>query len=392
MTCDVYICDMQRCTQLLIRYPLKKYYGWYLMFCVILIHLLSALGLKQFVFSIYSNILYPLLRNGYDNTIGALSFPSLYLALFVLLYLLFRLFLLYKKERITFSPIMALHNTWTRLLNFTAFSFAMFYILWGFNYYRPDIAELYNWQNQTISVEWLAKELHEVENNAIQQRNLSGISESASIPKWKADQLCDEIRSAQQQVLQYFGNSAPGSVQVRLLKPKGCLMIFSTAGIYIPFVMEGHIDAGLHPIQWPFTMAHEMAHGYGYTDEGVCNFIGLLTCLYSNHPYIRYSGLISYWKYLHFYTQNMEPLLAEELYAHLNTSMKQDIEEMRQYSEKYPDILPQVRDAIYDSYLKLHGVDDGMDSYNDIVEYMMMFKNANDITTTKDIEALLRKK
>ena len=41
-------------------------------------------------------------------------------------------------------------------------------------------------------------------------------------------------------------------------------------------------------------MAHEMAHGYGITDEGEASFFAYLACLRSKNPMIRYSGEFNY--------------------------------------------------------------------------------------------------
>ncbi|MCB0582976.1 MAG: DUF3810 family protein, partial [Phaeodactylibacter sp.] len=69
-------------------------------------------------------------------------------------------------------------------------------------------------------------------------------------------------------------------------------------GLYFPFTGEGHIDAGLHPLQKPYVMAHELAHGYGFGDEGTCNFLGYLACIGSDDPVIAYIGHLNYWRTL----------------------------------------------------------------------------------------------
>ena len=43
------------------------------------------------------------------------------------------------------------------------------------------------------------------------------------------------------------------------------------------------------------------------------------------------------------------------------------LELIRENDKKYPDILPKVRDAIYSNYLKHHGVEGGLRSYNYVV-------------------------
>jgi len=45
--------------------------------------------------------------------------------------------------------------------------------------------------------------------------------------------------------------------------------------------------------------------------------------------------------------------------------------------DKYPDILPKVRDAVYDTYLKSHGVKGGMSSYSTVVKLMLQWKKSD---------------
>jgi hypothetical protein len=40
---------------------------------------------------------------------------------------------------------------------------------------------------------------------------------------------------------------------------------------------------------------------------------------------------------------------------------------IRQNDKKYPDLMPRIRDAVYSSYLKRHGVKGGLRSYNYVV-------------------------
>ena len=44
--------------------------------------------------------------------------------------------------------------------------------------------------------------------------------------------------------------------------------------------------------------------------------------------------------------------------------IKNDLPAIREEMNKYPDILPAVRDAAYNSYLKAQGIDDGIKNYD----------------------------
>src|SRR5690606_10755435 len=155
-----------------------------------------------------------------------------------------------------------------------------------------------------------------------------------------------------------------GRVRVRQPWPKGILMRWSTAGIYIPQVAEGHIDRGLAAVQKPFTMAHEMAHGYGVTDEGACNFIAWLACRQSPDPAIRYSGALLYWRYV---ASEMPREAVDQALQKLPPVVERSLRVIRDNNRRYPDILPRLRDLIYGTYLRGHGVQGGLRSYHYVV-------------------------
>lgn len=187
--------------------------------------------------------------------------------------------------------------------------------------------------------------------------------------------LENQIRNLEYKLLLTLNLSAPGRVRVRVLKPKGTLLIFSTAGIYIPFAMEGHIDAGLHPIVWPFTLAHEMAHGYGITDEGDCNFIAMLTCIQSTDPLFKYSAILEYWRYLYRRVEGCDAQIAFDIKEQLDCRVITDLDNIRQYADTYSDLFPNFSNTLYDSYLKLHGIEDGMNNYSDFIQLILNYRS-----------------
>ena len=120
---------------------------------------------------------------------------------------------------------------------------------------------------------------------------------------------------------------------------------------------------------WPFTMSHEMGHGYGFTDEGTCNFLGWLACTSHEDPFIQYSGWIGYYRYLLTNTRRaITPQHYNTLYDSIDDVIKEDLTEIRKYALRYPDIMPAVRDVVYDNYLKSHGVKGGLINYSKIIK------------------------
>jgi hypothetical protein len=151
-------------------------------------------------------------------------------------------------------------------------------------------------------------------------------------------------------------------------------MRWNTAGIYVPFSGEGHVDAGMLPVQIPFTLAHEMAHGYGVTDEGDCNFIAYLACRSSDDLQIRFAGVLSYWRYVASEYRFVFPDEYKTAFEELPDLVKQILLEIRANDARYPDLLPRFRNTVYDTYLKSQGVHDGLHSYSRVVQLVWAFE------------------
>jgi len=350
------------------------YIGLLLGLLTVIVHILSQLICTNCFFGFYEKIIYPSIRVLYDYTVGYLPFPFVYLVFCFLIFLLYKSFQRFLRSEQT--RLHKLKNLGLGFMNFIGWVVFLFYFTWGFNYYQPSIENQLGLPEITIDSADVVTELAEITLLLNEARDILSADTSRLEMNLNWVNLETEIRDKQEEMISTWGKPTKGRVRIRALKPKGLLLRFSTAGIYIPFAFEGHVDPGMNEIQWPFTMAHEMAHGYGYTDEGACNFIGLLTCMRSEVPEIRYSGLMGYWRYLFFDMRNRYPDVAKQTYDTLNVGVKNDLKAIRADLNRYPDIMPVVRDKIYDSYLKSHGVRSGLQSYNEITMQVLRWKKS----------------
>jgi hypothetical protein len=346
--------------------------SWSLPAITLSVVVLSYCGfLKGFFADVfYFRYLFQGWRFVYDYTFGLLPFGTVYLLFFSLFFIFYFTFAKPIKDK-----------KWKKLgsnsINFFCIIYLLFYFLWGFNYQQKGLATKLDLTEIQMTKEDLIAELNNIHKIALSTRNKI-ILTNDSIRESNIPLILENlIRTSQKEILRSWSLPNIGRVRVRKLLPKGVLLRISTAGVYIPFVSEGHIDKGLHPVQWPFTMAHEMAHGYGITDEGECNFVAFVTCINSSNAIIRYSGLLGYYRYL---LSNYRLYFREEyaaFYQTIDPAIIKDMVSINNELEKYPDILPDVRDKIYDSYLKSHGVKDGLHSYSTIIQLVQMWKEAN---------------
>jgi len=318
--------------------------------------------------SIYGEGIYPAVRAFFSITTGWLPFPTLSLVGILAIILFYRT---------AFIPLR--RNTWTwgsllaAILSTAGAIVFLFYTLWGFNYGRESIASRMSIDAAPLDSAALTPEF---------------VMATIDLVTWTATHE-DEIRmkissidphleksliSGLLPVLQEAGFPTSKTPRGRLIRPKGILLRFSTAGIYIPYTGEGHVDAGMLPVQIPFTMSHELAHGYGVTDEGECNFLAYLACSRSDDPIIRYSALMGYWRYVAFDYRRHFREEYNTAYEKLPNLVKETMDAIHENNKKYPDIMPHVRNAVYDSYLRSNGISEGLVSYNRVVRMQYAYR------------------
>lgn len=315
----------------------------------------------------FQEVWFPFIRTIFDNTWGRLDIPFVY-ALFVLMITsLFWYFYRKKnKDKVSTTYVHKLKN----LAIWTLSVLSLFFWLWGFHYYQKDMMDRVELEEKTLDSLYLANETEKVVHLLNEYRkNLKTDSLNVFSDRDFLD-VEKSIRPKVEDVVSQFDWKVYGRVRVRNVKPKGILLRFSTAGIYFPYVFEGHVDAGLHPLQKPFTLAHEMAHGYGVTDEGDCNLVALLVTLQSDNAEVQYSGLLTYFRYLY----NDDRFKNHEIIDFLNDEVKSDLQKIRENSKKYPDLFPFFRDYIYDWYLKILGVEQGLKSYFSLIDHFYQLK------------------
>jgi Protein of unknown function (DUF3810) len=315
----------------------------------------------------YSNGLFRAIRWTLDHTFALLPVPSMYVFWFgVVLFWVLQI----RYRPVFHHRIRALQHWFRSLLQFSAFFLIAFYVLWGWNYQRVPLTEHLQLRVETLDSTTMVQEF-KIETSAVLRlrqaisgSDTSALNDIALVPA----NAQDSVRQSLQQWLLQHGYSAEGQVRVRQLQPAGVLLVWNTAGIYWPFVGEGNIDAGLHPLSQLPVMAHEMAHGYGFGDEGVCSFIAYIALYQHPNKYINYSNRLTHWKTVTAEAYRVAPQLIDSLYRlPALAGVRADATAIRRQHDSYGEWFPQWRFQVYDSYLKAQGVKGGMRSYNEVV-------------------------
>lgn len=337
-----------------------------------------ALGYTpEIIESYYSRGLFIGIRAVFDHTIGLLPIPFLYVLLLgAFCFISYRIF---RKKVKGLSFTHRLLNFLFSLLAVLSALVFFFLVLWGFNYARIPVEQQMGINPTPLSKKELTQEF--LESTTALQNAYHQIKDKDEtyFKSYIFDQSFEQkIRAEVSRTFQELDYPIYPNVRARLLYPKGSLLRISTAGFYLPFTGECHIDPGLHPLQIPAVMAHEFAHGYGIGDEGSCNFFAYLACSASNDPIIKYAGLLSYWRSVASQYRSIAPEEYKLARAKLPQGIINHLRQIRTEMDKYPDLFPAVRDATYNAYLKTQGVEEGLRSYSRVVLLVQAYRTTMD--------------
>lgn len=154
-------------------------------------------------------------------------------------------------------------------------------------------------------------------------------------------------------------------------------------GYYFPFSMEANYNDVMYIMNKPASMCHELAHLRGYIYEDEANFISFLACVGSEDPFFVYSGYLSVLNYLDndFYRAVGRDNEAYFAQARILNQVREDNvyvtdEEWERINGKAlidTEVVDQVSDAFVDTTLKVNGVQDGIISYNRVVELLLQY-------------------
>jgi len=270
----------------------------------------------------------------------------------------------------------------TRLLHaglgFTAFVSAVifaFMFLWGFNYGRVSMEDQLGIDPQPLNKEeiWTALQA-ETEEVVALRAQIPSATAAALARSQLPPGLEKKLRQSLKTWLHENGFPAWSNARAHKIYPKGIFMRFSSSGLYFPFTGQGQVDAGLHPLQWPYVMTHEMGHAYGFGDEGTCNFLAYVACAASDDPVIAYMGRLAYWRTLATSYLRYEREAYQAFRADLPEGMQADLDAINDNLRAYPDIMPKVRYAAYDAYLKAQGIKEGMLNYSRVMMLVKAWK------------------
>ncbi len=155
------------------------------------------------------------------------------------------------------------------------------------------------------------------------------------------------------------------------------------AGYYFPFSMEANYNQVMYIMNLPAAMCHELAHLRGYIYEDEANFISYLACVQSGDKFFEYAGYLSVLNYLDndFYdavggdleAYLAQPVILPQVHAD-NVFLTQEAwDEVEEDAVLDTETVDQISDEFTDTVLVVNGVEDGILSYNRVVQLLLQY-------------------
>lgn len=156
-------------------------------------------------------------------------------------------------------------------------------------------------------------------------------------------------------------------------------------GYYFPFSMEANINSMMHITNVAPTVCHELSHTKGFIYEDDANFIGFLACVKSDDKFLQYCGYLSVLNYVNndFYesidknkNEYKKHVRISDMVADDNIFLtKEDWEVVEKKAVVKTSTVKKVSNTLMETTLKLNGVEEGMQQYNEVVNLLLDYYN-----------------
>lgn len=242
--------------------------------------------------------------------------------------------------------------------------YLLFLLLWGFNYRRVPITNRIVLDRTRPSTEAVVA-LGMMAVERLNELHGRAHSEGWRTAPWRERSLRDAYAQVQQDLADTTP-SVPGRLKWTLLGPY--FRWTTVDGMINPFALEALANPDLLPFERPFVAAHEWAHLAGYADESEASFVGWLTCVRASVP-AAYSG----WLFLYWQISAEVPAAdSRRLAAALGEGPRQDVAAVVERLRRGQiQLLQNVSWRVYDQYLKVNRVEEGVRSYGLVVSLLV---------------------
>jgi hypothetical protein len=254
------------------------------------------------------------------------------------------------------------------------FIIIVFYLLWGINYQRYGIA----YQMNLTAKGFQPMELKPLGNEVVQTLNtIRAKIKPGKIHKPRSAQMYSSIATAYSDMALDYEFISYEYPSIKNSLYGGLMAKFGISGYYNPFTGEANVNNKLPSFIVPAVAAHEVAHQIGYASEDEASFVGYLSTRYTVDPLIVYSQTLDLYFHILREVGRVDTALVKQWQQQLHPGVKQDIAEYREYLQNNESFLNGLSSAAFDGFLKANSQEQGIQSYNLVLEWVLAFRKKN---------------
>ena len=326
----------------------------------------------------YAVTVYPVLVSVIGRICGLLPVSVVEISLYIVVLLItVRLAFLIKGITRIENSVSDVGRFFTRIFLFSGILFLVYTLNCGINYQRDSFAECieleveeYTVEELRIVCEILTEDINELTEIVARDENgLMVMGEENNKFFFGGELAVDAMKET---------STIYGELSGYYSQPKGllCPWILSVqklSGIYSPFTIEANYNCAMVDYNIPFTMCHELSHLRGFMQEQEANFIAYLACMTSESAEFQYSGSMLGWIHCMNTLYDADIETWKEVRMMLDESVFADLQANSAFWAKYDGKTAEVADMINDSYLRANGQEDGVKSYDKMVDLLVAY-------------------
>ena len=256
-------------------------------------------------------------------------------------------------------------------------TFLLYMLMHGLNFYRQPLDELMGLDTSIQSPEYLQQVCIDLAEKASQLRE--GLEEDKDGCMKLSAGLEHTLRQANEGYRQLDGQYASLWGGVWRAKPVQLSHWWSYTGItgmYFPMLAEANINVDVPASGIPATVSHELAHTRGFAREDECNFLAYLTATHNPSPEFQYSGYLMAYIYCSNALYDYDKDMWGETRAHCSDAVSRDLGERNRYWKQFEGKVQQVSTAVNDAFITIQGDEDGVFSYDRVVQLIVGYYQA----------------
>lgn len=331
-----------------------------------------AANYPSFIENYYSTGLYPYIGAFFRILFGWIPFSIGDVVLFVIITFFFRFLFQLIKSRFAFFSHKIIH-----FFAVVSIFYGCFYLFWGLNYYREPLSKNLGYQQKNYTTSELVHVTKHVikKLNYYQQEITKNDSVKISNPHQSKEMYRIAFESYQNLAKKYpqfsYQNYSVKSSLMSLLQTYN-----GTSGYFNPLTGEAQVNSRIPKTSYPTTTCHEMAHQIGFAAENEANFIGFLAANYSYNIYFKYASYRMAFGYCISELKKRDPKSFSELWKTVNQGIILDFKASFDFWEQYQNPFEPFIKKGYDAYLKANNQQNGVESYNYVVDlFISYFEN-----------------